>query len=127
METATVEVHLPRFTMTWGSDLRSVLQSLGMGHAFTRTEADFSGINGVQPPDERSLQIDGVFHTAFVKVDEEGTEAAAFSSARMLVQGPPPRFAEFRADHPFLFAIRDRATGAILFLGRVMDPTKEKG
>jgi len=71
------------------------------------------------------LKIDKVFHKAFVKVDEKGTEAAAATAVVMAKGGgPPPAPAlEFNADHPFVYAIIDKATGLVLFLGRVADPT----
>ena len=125
-----VKVFLPRFRMTWGTiDLGEQLKALGMPLAFTRTEADFSGINGCAPGHEDSLFISAVFHKAFVEVNEEGTEAAAATAVGMtgsslaLPKKPPP-IPVLRADHPFLFAIRDRKSGAILFLGRVADPTR---
>ena len=97
--------------------------------AFSPSQADFSGINGQQPPAENSLFISGVFHKAFVEVNEEGTEAAAATAVVMTLSGTrryrPPPVPIFRADHPFLFAIRDRKSGAILFLGRIADPTQE--
>jgi serpin B len=72
----------------------------------------------------RSLFIDLVLHKAFVEVNEEGTEAAAATAVVMKRNGG--RKYTFRADRPFLFLIRDKATGNILFLGRVLDPRKEK-
>ena len=126
-----VELFLPRFKITWGAvNMRDQLSALGMSLAFTRLQADFSGINGHEPPDEECLFISDVFHKAFVEVNEEGTEAAAVTMARMdaaMSLGPsrPPPVPIVRADHPFLFAIRDRKSGAILFLGRIVDPTRE--
>ncbi len=124
-----VELFLPRFRMTWGTvDLATELRTLGMPLAFTRAQADFSGINGHEPRDEESLFISAVYHKAFVEVDEEGTEAAAATGVAMRPSGAFPHPAAvpmFRADHPFLFAIRDRKSGTILFLGRVADPTRE--
>jgi serpin B len=99
--------------------------------AFTRFQADFSGINGYEPPDEESLFLSAVFHKAFVEVHEEGTEAAAATAAVVTRDGAalwptkPPPVPIFRADHPFVFAIRDRKSGAILFLGRMADPSRE--
>lgn len=109
-----VQVILPRFKLTGEFDLGSTLKAMGMSDAFDA--ADFSGMNG-RPHD---LLISEVVHKAFVEVNEEGTEAAAATAVMMLrsVQISPV----FRADHPFLFLIRDRATGSILFLGRVTDP-----
>lgn len=117
-----VEIFLPRFRMTWGTvDVKDALHSLGMSLAFS-PQADFSGINGHRPPHEESFYISAVFHQAFIEANEEGTEAAAATAVawRTLSLGPI-----FRADHPFLFAIRDRESSAILFFGRVTDPTLE--
>jgi serpin B len=109
-----VVVFLPKFGMSWGFELSRTLISLGMGAAFGG--ADFSGMDGT-----RSLFIDKVVHKAFVDVNEEGTEAAA-ATAVLMVRGMPAPPATFRADHPFLFLIRDNTTGSILFLGRVLEP-----
>ena len=129
MQTCIVRVSLPRFKITAGPfDLRQQLTALGMPVAFDPDGADFSGINGRKPPEDGSLFISAVFHKAFVETDEEGTEAAAVSATVMVgasLKRMPPR-PVFRADHPFLFAIRDRMSGALLFLGRVSDPTKER-
>lgn len=132
MVSREVKLLLPRFKSTWGTvNLREQLDRLGMSIAFTRFKADFSGINGYEPPHEDSLFISDVFHKAIVEVNEEGTEAAATTAVRMpmvamsLRHRKPPQIPTFRADHPFLFAIRDRRTGAIVFLGRIVDPTRE--
>src|SRR5262249_54325652 len=91
------------------------------------SNADLSGINGHQPPDAMALFISGIFHKAFTEVNEKGTEAAAATAAAMvpaasLAPHEPPKVPIFRADHPFLCAIRDRKSGTILFLGRIADP-----
>lgn len=125
MKRRTVKVQLPRVKTSSGFELRSVLKTLGMKDAFaapsSRPEpagADFSGMDGA-----RDLYISAVIHKAFVEVNEEGTEAAAATAVVLSrspsVEGPPP---VFRADHPFLFLIRDRRSGAILFLGRLALP-----
>ena len=107
------------------------LAALGMTLALKRFEADFFGINDHEPPDEDSLFISAVLHKAFVEVNEEGTEAAAATAVGMIgaAMSPwpsqPPPIPIFRADHPFLFAIRDRWSGTILSLGRIVDPTLE--
>jgi serpin B len=119
MHTHEVMLFLPRFTIRWGTEIGSSLRALGMPLAFTRF-ADFSGINGHEPPAPDSLFISALYHQAFVEVNEKGTEAAAATAVALLLGGP----ARFRVDHPFLFVIRDRKSGAILFLGRVADPTK---
>ncbi len=125
-----VAIHLPRFRITWGTeDLTEPLRALGMRLAFSAEQADFSGVNGVAQPSAEALHASFIFHKAFVEVNEEGTEAAAAAAMAMEVRSaaisapkPPPPV--FRADHPFFFVIRDRVTGAILFLGRVTDPTR---
>ena len=130
MEHRTVRVLLPRFEIrSCPGGLPAVLSPLGMRRAFTREEADFSGINGLRPPDEEALFISNIVHQAFVEANEAGTEAAAATGLAFRAAGaapgkPPPPPPEFRADHPFVFAIRERTSGEILFLGRVTDPTR---
>jgi serpin B len=116
---AVVEVFLPRFMITFQVQLDAALESLGMVDAFTE-QADFSGMDGT-----RRLFIGAALHKAFIKVNEEGAEAAA-ATALALAEGlSPPAPPVFRADHPFLFLIRKGRTGSILFLGRVIDPHQE--
>jgi serpin B len=112
-----VVVFLPKFKMTSQFSLASVLESMGMEDAFS-SNADFSGING-----KRDLFISAVIHKAYVEVNEEGTEAAAATGVvmRLTSVGPAP-IPVFRADHPFLFLIRDNLTDSILFIGRVANP-----
>ena len=128
MERRKVKVALPKFRMTWSAaDLKSWLSALGMPLAFARSLADFSGINGCEPPHANALFISTIFQKAFVNVNEEGTEATAATLAVFLRGMPdrdPPPVPIFRADHPFLFAIRDRYSDSILFFGRMSDPTK---
>jgi serpin B len=119
-----VNVALPRFEVNPAAPvlLADHLVALGMPLAFDRERADFSGIGKPADPRER-LHIDQVFHKAFVKVDEKGTEAAAATAVSMAAgAGAPPKMIDFTADHPFLFAIVDRASKMILFLGRVAEP-----
>jgi serpin B len=112
-----VVVFVPKFKMTNQFSLASVLKSMGMKDAFS-SNADFSGING-----KRDLFISAVIHKAYVEVNEEGTEAAAATGVvmRLTSVGPAP-IPAFRADHPFLFLIRDNLSGSILFIGRVANP-----
>ena len=131
MSAREVKLYLPRFKITWGTvNLEPALRELGMPLALERFQADFSGINGLEPPHEDSFNISSVFHKAFVEVNEEGTEAAAATGVAMRVAAAPlsrpPPVPVFRADHPFPFAIRDRRTGVILFLGRLVNPTLER-
>jgi serpin B len=95
--------------------MKDPLMALGMVDAFG--DADFSGING-----SRELFIDQVYHQAFISVDESGTEAAAGSAVEVSRKGWPVAGTTFKADHPFIFLIRDVESGALLFLGHVLDP-----
>ncbi len=113
-----VRVKFPKFEITRSTRLTNILPKMGMPRAFTAGKADFTGMTT-----EQLLFIGAVLHKAFVKVDEAGTEAAAATVVMMLRGGPPREDAEFTADHPFLFLIRHRKTGAILFMGRVVDPS----
>ncbi len=114
-----VEVWFPRFEFTASFELSGALQDLGMKTAFIPDVADFTRM--AQDPD---IFISEVLHKSFVSVDENGTEAAAATIVAtkgfVRTDDSPP---VFRADHPFLFAIRYRPTGTILFLGRVSDPS----
>ncbi len=121
---AQVDVLLPRFQIDPPAplELKKPLEALGMARAFDRKRADFTGIANPPSPDDR-LYIGAVFHKAFVKVDEKGTEAAAATAVVMpRTAGMPPPAIEFKADHPFLFFIVDRASGLVLFMGRVAEP-----
>jgi serpin B len=109
-----VVVSIPRFKMTKRYSLARELAALGMRRAFSA--ADFSGMT------REKVMIADVIHKAFVEVNEEGTEAAAATAVVANTPGPPPMIAVFRADHPFLFLIRDRRSGSILFLGRLVKP-----
>jgi serpin B len=109
------DVTLPRFKMTWGSELlNDQLRTLGMTEAFGGG-ADFTGMAGASPG-----SITAVVHKAFVDVNEEGTEAAAATAVAIGRSAPRG----FRADRPFLFLIRDAKHGTILFLGRLTDPSR---
>jgi serpin B len=117
---------LPKFTMTRQFGLAGTLGAMGMRLAFIKGVADFSGMTG---DNDRKLFISAVIHKAFLVVDEEGTEAAAATAVVMrgataVAPGPRPKPIVFRADHPFLLMIRDNRSGAILFMGRVTDPSK---
>ena len=110
-------VYLPRFTARESFQLASQLARLGMHAAFDPRAADFSGMS-----DAGALYLSDVVHQAYVRVDEAGTEAAAASGVVMFAAAAFAQVPEFRVDHPFLFLIRDNATGTILFLGRIVDP-----
>jgi serpin B len=113
-----VAVSLPKFTTTVDFQLNEELKALGMPSAFDENRADFSGMDG-----EKGLHIASVVHKAFIDVNEEGTEAAAATAVIISTPtGLPRPPAVFRADHPFLFLIRDKQTGSVLFLGRLLQP-----
>jgi serpin B len=118
MEPTKVDLYFPKFKIDWGTfSLNDALIALGMPDAFDRGEkpADFSGING-----KGGIWISDVFHKAWIEVNEEGTEAAA-GTAVVLIKSISIN-PIFRADHPFIFIIKDNRTGSILFMGRVMNP-----
>jgi serpin B len=102
--------------MTYGTkEMTYPFKAMGMVLPFG-VAADFSGMDG-----RKDLFIGAIFHKAFVDVNEEGTEAAA-ATAVVMKGGAPPAPPVFRADHPFVFLIRDKASGNILFLGRLVNP-----
>jgi serpin B len=121
MRNQEVDVLLPKFKMSSGFGLGDTLRALGMKDAFDADRADFSGMDG-RP---HWLYISAVLHKAYIDMNEKGTEAAAATAVTVEAASAkaveePPR--EFRADHPFLFLIRDSTTGSILFMGRVAQP-----
>jgi len=123
LQTNDVNVFLPKFKLTSTFSLPAALKSLGMIDAFG-SSADFSGMTG-----GRILFISEVIHKAFVDVSEAGTEAAAATAVEMNAMAirpdhSKPPVVQFRADHPFLFLICENSTGAVLFLGRLTDPSK---
>jgi serpin B len=119
LQYAQVRTTLPRFKTTADFEMAPVLSAMGMRSAFAYGPADFSGIDGT-----RDLFLSAVIHKAFVAVDENGTEAAAATAALMRAGAArPAEPVEFRADHPFLFFIRDTKSGAVLFMGRLEEPT----
>jgi len=113
-----VQVSLPKFRTESQFSLRKALSTMGMPTAFT-DQADFSGIDP-----KRGLEISEVVHKAFVDVSEQGTEAAAATGITMhpTAMRMPEQAVVFRADHPFIFLIRDTRTGVVLFIGRLMNP-----
>jgi len=116
-EPVKVAIWLPRFRLERRYDLVGALATLGVRDLFIQDKADLSGMTA-----ER-LAVGRVVHQAFVEVNEEGTEAAAATAVIANAPGPPPpRPVEFRADRPFLFLIRDRVHGVILFIGRSTGP-----
>lgn len=109
---AEIQVSLPRLDLSYDADLEQALAALGMGVAFSGA-ADLTPMSPVDP------SLDTVAHATAIVVDESGTEAAAVTGGVAAVSAPPM----FRADRPFLFAVTDTQTGAVLFLGAVENPT----
>ncbi len=109
-----VTLSMPKFDFDTDIDLPELLKAMGMTHAFS-PEADFSGI-----VEEGGLYISAALHKGMIKVDELGTEAAAATVIAMAESAM--QRAEMTLDRPFIFAIMERETGTILFLGRVMNP-----
>jgi len=117
----TVDVYLPRFTLEYELSLNDALTALGMGIAFTPYAADFTKMY-----QDADIYISAVKHKTFVKVNEEGTEAAAVTSVEMGATSVDPIMPiTFRADHPFVFMIRENESGTILFIGKIVDPPQE--
>jgi serine protease inhibitor len=117
--TKELTVTLPKFKMTSQFELSKELQALGMKDAFDSSgRANFSSMGG----EPGYLYLSHVIHKAFVDVNEEGTEAAAATGVVMKARALTKPNPVFRADHPFVFVIRDNKSGAILFMGRLVKP-----
>jgi len=118
MQTKSVQLALPKFEFEAEFNLTKKLGEMGMPSAITEGVADFSGMT-----DQDRLYIFAVVHKAMVAVDEKGTEAAAATAVVMNTESEPVVDVTLTLDRPFIFVIRDDATGAMLFVGRVVDPT----
>lgn len=110
------QVYLPKFEFKFDKSLVDELKVLGMTDAFNDMKANLTGIS-----DAAKLVISEVMHKSYIKVDERGTEAAAVTGITVGTTSVGPDNS-FRADHPFVFAIREKDTNAILFIGKVMNP-----
>ena len=111
-------IKIPRYKIEQETDVVTLLQGLGMLDAFEETKANFSGISR-----EERLFIKGIFHKAFIEVNEEGTEAAAATAVVMSRRSMgPPRDQIFIANKPFVFTILHKPTQSIIFLGSVVNP-----
>jgi serpin B len=114
-----VYVAVPKFKLEAAFKLNETLIKMGMSDAFDNNKANFAGMDG----NEKGLFISAALHKAFIDVNEEGSEAAAASAIVMqLRSAPAQRPPVFRADHPFLFVIRENQTGSILFMGKLLKP-----
>jgi len=118
LEEKKIRVFLPRFRIGYEFWLNDALKEMGMIDAFDMDKANFSGMDG----NENYLYIAAVLHKAFVDVNEEGTEATAGTAVIMKGRAMLPPTPVFRADHPFVFVVRDNSTASVLFIGRVVNP-----
>jgi serpin B len=114
-----VALKLPKFQFEASFGLVETLSKMGMRDAFDPQLADFSGMDG-----SHNLNISNVLHKAFVAVDEEGTEAAAATAVIVGETAMPVMDVELIVDRPFIFIIRDKPSGTVLFVGRVLNPTQ---
>lgn len=117
---AKVKLFLPKFKVSYESSFKRTLQALGIDLAF-QTTADFSGIN-----EEAALRISDVRHKALITVSEEGTEASASTGVVLETTNLDPSVLELKFNSPFLFFIRERSSGLILFAGNINNPTMAK-
>lgn len=113
------KVFLPKFEFKFDDSLVDELKALGMTDAFIDTKANLSGIS-----DAAKLVVSEVMHKSYIKVDERGTEAAAVTGITIGTTSVGPDQNTFKADHPFVFAIREKDTKSILFIGKVMNPNQ---
>jgi serpin B len=115
LTTTALDLAMPKFTFSTAPDMTATLKALGMTDAFEANKADLSGIDGA-----RDLVITSVAHQAFINVDESGTEAAGATAVIIGITAAPVAPVSLTMDHPFLFMIRERQTGLILFIGKVV-------
>jgi serpin B len=109
-------VYMPKFKFSYEKILNDQLQSMGMIDAFDASLANLSGIS------DASIFVSFVKQNTFVEVDEKGTEAAAVTTIGVEVTSGPPQSEQFIIDKPFIFAIRERTTNALLFIGQIVNP-----
>ncbi|MFC5647851.1 serpin family protein [Paenibacillus solisilvae] len=115
-------VELPKFKLEYSKSLVAAMKALGMKQAFDAKQADFSGMTHLS----KGFYVSNILHKAFIEVNERGTEAAAVTAVMMAGSAAPVKEPfEFRADRPFFFAIEDRTTGALVFMGSVSNPAAE--
>ncbi|GJN05303.1 hypothetical protein PR202_ga22921 [Eleusine coracana subsp. coracana] len=118
------EFRLPKFKLSFFSKMKSVLKKMGIKAAFDNRKADLSEMLEDGP----SLVVEHVFHKAVIEVNEEGTEAAASTACtkKYKCARPRVRLVDFVADHPFAFFMVEEESGAVVFMGNVLDPTRSE-
>ena len=120
-DSVNIDIKLPRLKYKYEIKLNKVLSDMGMGVAFERDVADFTGINR-----DGHLNIDYVKHKTFIEVNEKGTEAAAVTVVAFEYTSVGPSNMQFNVNRPFLYAITEKDTDAILFMGTVKNPKSEE-
>lgn len=115
------EISLPRFTASYGIDLKDALKALGVKQAFDSNRGNFSNLAEIPDP----IYINQIIHKSYLKVNEQGSEAAASTLVALMVGGASPTEEPFKmvVNRPFLFAIKERQTGVMLFLGVIENPS----
>lgn len=113
-----ISIRLPRFTFSYETELKKPLMQLGIREAFVPELANFKGIT------DSDIYISRVRHKSFVEVNEEGTEAAAVTSIEFRETAMPSEPLTFYIDRPFIFALREKTTNCLMFIGKVMEPTQ---
>lgn len=114
-----INIEIPKFKFEKKYPLNNLLKEMGIIDAFIPDVADFSGMDGT-----KKLFISRALHQSYVEVNEEGTEAAAATAIFVELTAIPPEPKEFIADHPFVFLIQHEETGAVIFMGKVMNPAE---
>jgi serine protease inhibitor len=117
LDAQEIQVALPKLELSYGKELNDVLEAMGMGIAFNESLADFSRM--IELPPSMNAYLDFVRQDTFLRVDEEGTEAAAVTTVGVSVTSMPPSLI---VDRPYLLVIRERLSGTILFIGAIGDP-----
>ncbi|KAM1787368.1 hypothetical protein ACFX11_037767 [Malus domestica] len=121
------DFRIPKFNIAFGFEASTILKDLGLVLPFHVDPYKGGNLTEmVNSPPGETPSISGILHKSFIEVNEEGTEAAAVTATGIIVEAlypyHPPKTIDFVADHPFLFFLREETTGAVLFIGQVLNP-----